>query len=291
MKKILTMIIMMVIITAAHAQIKKTKSPAYNKGKQQNTFLKKQWWIGVRGGVNFTDPVVEKSYAIITPTNYEASLTEKKYDHYTPMSSQIGLEVSFYVRGFSITVQPVFENIRFVYTNQYSWTNSENSAYRLDLNYRQQHQLQMVSTPVFLRYEHSFGKIAPYISAGAYGSFLLNATKEVEITGTDYASGGAKDFESEPVIVGATDLFQTFSYGLIGGVGMFYTPGNVRISLDVTYKHGLSLINSPENRYNNDRLAGIGDAMDDLSIRNLAVSAGILFPMRFLSTGFKSTEN
>jgi hypothetical protein len=50
----------------------------------------------------------------------------------------------------------------------------------------------------------------------------------------------------------------------------------------------MSNVVSAENRYSNDRLAGVGDAMDDLDMDNLSISLGCLFPLRFLESGFKS---
>jgi hypothetical protein len=53
---------------------------------------------------------------------------------------------------------------------------------------------------------------------------------------------------------------------------------------------GMSNISSTDNRYGSDRLSGVGDAMDDLTLDNISVSLGCLFPLRFLSSGFKSLD-
>ena len=71
---------------------------------------------------------------------------------------------------------------------------------------------------------------------------------------------------------------------------MNYNLGNIRINLDIMYRYGMSNITSTENRYSNDRLAGVGDAMDDLTMDNISISLGALFPLRFLSSGFKSSD-
>jgi hypothetical protein len=57
------------------------------------------------------------------------------------------------------------------------------------------------------------------------------------------------------------------------------------------YKYGMSNISSTENRYESDRLAGVGDALDDITLDNLSVSLGVLFPLRFLSNSFKSLDH
>src|SRR5690606_38485592 len=110
----------------------------------------------------------------------------------------------------------------------------------------------------------------------------------VTVSGVDYASGGEHKFENEPVIVGATDLFARYHWGAIAGGGVYFPLGNVRLNLDVAYKIGMSNIASTANRYGSDRLSGVGDSLDDLTLDNIAISVGCLFPLRFLGSGFKS---
>lgn len=106
----------------------------------------------------------------------------------------------------------------------------------------------------------------------------------------DYASGGTNQFAYEPIIVGAKDLFAKNNWGMIGGAGVNYNLGNVRLNFDVMYRYGMTNITSTKNRNSNDRLAGVGDAMDDMTLNNISVSIGCLFPMRFLSSGFTSLD-
>ena len=129
----------------------------------------------------------------------------------------------------------------------------------------------------------------PY-KTGFFQGILLNATKTVSITGVEQGAGGINEIKSQPIIVGAKDLFAQYYWGLIGGAGVNYNLGNVRLNLDVQYRYGMSLVTSVENRYSNEQLAGVGDAMDDLNMDNLAIAVGCLFPMRFLQSGFKSLD-
>ena len=66
---------------------------------------------------------------------------------------------------------------------------------------------------------------------------------------------------------------------------------HVRLNLDVMYKLGMSNISSTENRYGSDRLAGVGDAMDDMKLDNLSVSLGCLFPLRFLQSSLQTLDH
>jgi hypothetical protein len=118
---------------------------------------------------------------------------------------------------------------------------------------------------------------------------LINANKSLQISGTDYASGGTNQYSNEPIIVGAKDLFENY-WGLMAGLGMNYNLGNVRLVLDASYWKGMSNITNVNNRYANDLLAGVGDAQDDLDLNNIVISAGVLFPMRFLSNSFNTLD-
>lgn len=274
---------------------KKRKATTYNKPnkKQNDIFLQKQWWIGLKAGVNLSDPRLDKSYAILSPTNYEATNIGKEYESFKSWGKQISLEATFYFKGFSASIQPTYQHTGFRYTNHFEWTDGsaeENSTNQLTLNYNQDQRLEHFILPLILKYEVIGNKIRPYIQVGGFAGILLNASKSVEVSGVDYASGGKTSFKEEPIIVGAKDLFAKTHYGILGGAGVYYNLGNIRLNLDIQYKFAMTNITSTKNRYNNDRLAGIGDAMDDLKLDNVAVSIGTLFPLRFLSSGFKSLD-
>jgi hypothetical protein len=256
----------------------------------ENPFLQQQWWIGLKGGMNASTVNVDKSYSVIVPSNYSSDLTEKKYSKWKPFGTQIGLEATYFFRGFSASIQPTYTTIRFSYDNRYTWTDPENEVNKLDLKYEQDQKSSYIYLPFLFKYEINLHGITPYLQAGAYTAFLLEATKSVTISGVDHASGGTNQFEYEPVSVGATDLFASNHYGFIGGAGLYYNIGNIRLNLDVQYRIGGSLLNSTRNRYQNDRLSGVGDAMDDITLNSIAVSFGTLFPLRFLSSGFKSYD-
>ena len=289
MKKIAFLIICVCFLSQANAQLKK-KSSRYNLNNRENPFLQQQWWIGLKGGVNASSINVDKSYSVIVPVNYSPDVSEKDYEKWKPLGTQIGLEATYYYRGFSGSIQPTYGTIRFRYENNYSWTDPENPANLLDLKYEQDQQVSYVYLPLLFKYEFKVHGLTPYLQAGAYTAFLLGANKTVTISGADHASGGTNTFEYEPVSVGTKDLFAKSHWGIIGGAGLYYNIGNIRFNLDIQYRMGQSLLNSGENRYQNDWLSGVGDAMDDIKVDNVTVSLGTLFPLRFLSSGFKSYD-
>lgn len=289
MKKLYLLLLCLLISLGGYSQAKRKKQPSFsNQGRQKDTFLEKQWWLGFKGGVNFSGVVVEKSYAVTSPTNYPSSQTKKTYDNYSTVGSQATVEITFTYKGFSFSLQPTYRHSSFVYSTESAW--DEDGVPMLELNYEQEQQIDYAEIPLLVKYDITSTRLRPYVQVGAYYAILLNANKSIGISGIDYASGGENTFTEPDIIVGAEDLFAKYNWGLMAGAGVNYHVGNIRLNLDLVYRKGMSLINSTENRYANDRLSGAGDVMDDLKMNNFSVSLGCLFPLRFLTSGFQSID-
>ena len=265
----------------------KKKPSGFNKGKSSQTekFLDTQWWIGFKAGTNLTQSVPGTRYSVAVPTNYSGGRIEKLYDAFNEAGSQASLEFTFFYKGFSFSTQPTYRLSRFTYSNQLFWGNGTG---QLILNYEQEQKISYTDIPLIVKYDITGNKLRPYVQAGIFYSFLINATKSVSVSGIDGTSGTIHEFSSEPVIVGAQDLFHKGYWGLTGGVGLNYNIGNIRVVLDASYWKGMSNVTNTESRYSNNRLSGIGEAMDDMILNNIVISAGCLFPLRFLSNDFKS---
>ncbi len=288
MKKIFLWAICLLLAVPVLAQ-RAPRKPSFNQsGRQANHFLHKQWWLGFKAGPNLSKPLVDKTYHVISPTNYDEQAIAKDYEHFRDLGAQVAFEVTFYFRRFSLSFQPTYRTNVFAYTNRYEWNDAEQAGNRLTLEYQQRQKLAWLDWPLVAKYEFQAGKLIPYAQVGIHSSLLLDATKSLTVSGIDYASGGTHTFENEPIIVGATDLFARYHWGLIAGGGVYYPLGNVRLTLDIAYRIGMSNIASTENRYGSDRLSGVGDSLDDFRLDNVSISAGCLFPLRFLGSGFKS---
>lgn len=296
MKKISLLLLCCLFLTAAVAQEKKRKKPASpafkeKKAKEDAKFLNKQWWLGLKAGPNMSKVSVEKMYSVVSPTNYAPSAISKKYKNFDLIGSQVALEVTFYFKGFSLSFQPTYQHSRFFYTNSYEWVSTTETSNHVLLNFEQEQKVDHAIIPLVVKYDISGDKLRPYVQAGIYTAILINASKEVSVNGIDNAAGGSNEFSDESIIIGAKDLFAKNHWGLMGGLGVNYNLGNhVRLNLDVMYKYGMSNIVSTKNRYDSDRLAGVGDVLDDLTLDNLSVSIGCLFPLRFLSSGFQTLD-
>jgi outer membrane protein W len=288
----LLIVVSLLCLAQGYAQVynnsKKNSPGALAKKKTNNTFLNKQFWLGFKAGTNLTEAKIDQAYTILVPTNYTAS--KKKYEKFNRLGSQATVEVTFYTRGFSISLQPTYRHSSFEYSNAYEWIDTEIPTNRLVLDYRQIQSTDHVELPLLLKYDIAGSKLRPFVQAGVFYAMLVNANKSIEVKGTDYASGGVNEFTNEPVLVGAEDIFAKNYWGITAGVGVNYNLGNVRLIFETNYRMGMSLANSTTNRYKNDRLAGVGDALDDVKLNNIVISLGCLFPMRYLASGFKTLD-
>ncbi|HTE29949.1 MAG TPA: porin family protein [Chryseolinea sp.] len=297
MKSLTLFLCCLAVAIGVSGQEKKRKQSTYNKAKQNkedNKFLDKQWWLGFKAGVNLSGVTVDKTYSVISPTNYEASTIGKQYDNFKLIGSQATIEVSFYFKRFLLSFQPTYQYSRFSYENNFEW-NAQNAeggqTNHVELKYEQEQKLDYAIFPLLVKYDIYGNRLRPYVQAGIYSAMLINATKSLTASGIDNAAGGENQFRSESVEVGADDLFAKYHWGLMGGVGVNYNLGNhVRLNLDVMYKYGMSNISSTEHRYGSDRLAGVGDAMDDLTMDNISISLGCLFPLRFLQSTLQTLD-
>jgi len=281
--------------TQVDAQRKKKRKtyPVYSvqpRPSENDKFLSTQWWLGFKAGANTTEAVPVQRFSGFSPINYETTTNEKQYESFGKLSGLAGLEITFYHKGFSFSLQPNYRRQRFIYSNAYEWTETGNEDNQLILNYEQSHLLDYIDIPFFIKYDITQTKFRPFIQVGAYYAKLVSAQKSVEITGTDYASGDAGPFETQNLIIGAEDMFLKSSTGLAGGVGFSYDALNVRFVFDVTYRYGLNNVTNVKNRYSTNELASIGDALDDIELRNISISLGCVFPLRFINENYTSTN-
>lgn len=285
-----TLLLILLISLPGFSQKKGKPAPFNSMNKSANNkFLEKQFWLGFKAGANLTNPVLQTSYTVITPVNYSDDVTEKQYDSFNKLGLNATLELTFAWRSLGISFQPTYRTSRFTNTHELEWTNPENSTEHLIMKFDQEQRLDFADFPLLLKYEILGNKLRPYVQAGVVYSLLINAVKTVEVSGTDYASGGVSTLKSQPVIVGAKDLFDN-NWSILAGAGVNYNLGNVRVVLDASYRIGMSNVANVSNRFGNDRLSGIGDVQDDLRLQNIVLSIGCLFPLRFLSNDFRSLD-
>ena len=279
------MVLCLLIQVDTYAQKGRPNAKKANRKAKNTTdpFLETQWWLGFKIGGNLTNVTPgDRFTAFSSADGFAPETYDKEYESFNKFGALSGIDVTFYHKGFSISFQPNYRRQRFSYSNDFQWLDTQNANNTLTLNYVQDHNLDYIELPILVKYDILKTKIRPYVHAGFYYATLINADKEVTITGNDLASGFADQFQSDIISLGVTDLFIDSSIGLLGGIGGSYDVGNIRVSLDLTYRYGFNNISNVQNRFTENRLAGIGDALDDLKMQNLSLNLSILFPMRFL---------
>lgn len=246
-----------------------------------------QWWIGVRGGVNFSNATVQKSYSVYSYIQ-DATIgdNEKKYNAFTLPGLQFGFSVSFeFIRGLSINVLPSYSSYRFSYDNSFRWYDSEAQSKRVTTSYSIETRLQYIDLPLTVKYELSRSSFKPYIQAGGYYSLLTDAIKKVNTTGIDQASGSDAEINVTELSVGIEDRTKKGNYGIIGGVGFTYNMGNARVGLEINYRYGLQNLDHGEMKYVDSQLVtGTYDVPDDYSLNNIELLMQVIIPLKFITS-------
>ena len=268
---------------------KRNNKKKYYSGNE-SSFLSQQWYLGLLIGANVTEPVPGTRYSTFSPIDKDPESLYKNYEKFNKVGIQAGIDFSYQYKMLVVSLQPNFRRESFAYSNQYMWVDDTNSENTLELKYYQEQNLDYIEIPLIVKVSFLEGSIKPFIGLGGYYGWLVNANKSITVDGVDRASGSDYPFNKESLSVGASDLFVDYNAGVLGSIGFNYDPGNIRLTFEIQYRYGLTNITNTANRFTDNRLAGIGDALDDLSLNNLAINIGVLFPLRFLSNEFSSSE-
>jgi len=293
---ILSFLFLLIQTDESLAQRRNTKKKYYSGNelksgkKQSSSFLSQQWYLGLIIGANLTEPVPGTRYSTFSPIDKNSESLYKDYEKYNKIGLHAGLDFSYQYKMLILSLQPNFRRESFAYSNHYMWVDDTNSENTLELNYYQEQKLDYIEVPLILKASFLQGNIKPFVGVGGYYGWLVNANKSITVDGIDRASGSAYPFNKESLSVGATDLFVNYNAGILGSIGFNYDPGNIRLTFEIQYRYGLTNITNTANRFTDNRLAGMGDALDDMSLNNLAINLGVLFPLRFLSNEFSSSE-
>ena len=143
--------------------------------------------------------------------------------------------------------------------------------------------MEYLELPLFVKYDILGKRVRPFVMAGGYYGYRMNAEKILAESGIDRASGSATDLNGETLSLKIGDLYNRHNYGVLGGLGISFDFWNIRTVLDVTYRYGLANVANEQTRYSNNQLVGLGEVMDDLSLNNVVCSFMVDFPLRFIS--------
>ena len=275
--KLLTLTLLFLVVSPLQAQ--------YNGKKSLEGFLDTQFWLGLKLGTNFTQAFPEERITGFSPIDYSTDSLEKSYDDFALPGIHMGLEMTFYYKGFSISFQPTYKRSRYKYSSQLAWQ-GETSGTRFETRYDVEQKLDLIELPLMVKYDViRTGKIRPFVMAGGFHSIIASAQKEVDITQTDFSSGTPLQSDGGSTILGVSDSFQNFS-GVAGGLGVNLDYWNIRTVFEVRYQRGLTAATKDNVRQN--ELASLGETNDEIFLRDLNVSLSFIFPFRFIDSQLKA---
>lgn len=250
------------------------------------SFLDTQWWLGLRFGMNYTQPDPVNRFSALSPINYDQSVLDKTYESFGEAGVQAGLDFTFYHRGFSIGLQPTFKVFKYSYFSDLEWVGNDTEQFetRYDVN----QSISTIEVPLVLKYDlMKRGEIRPFVFAGLQYSFVIGAEKNVTVTHTDYGSGTPQKYKGGAISLGVKDQFKNF-YGALGGAGVSLDAGNIRSVLEVSYLYGLSPVTETKNLYQENELVSLGEVNDEIKLNNINISLSFVFPLRYIDKTFQS---
>jgi len=274
---LLTLLLLVTVVHTCQAQ-KRPPNPL-------ESFLDTQFWLGLKMGINYTQAHPEKRNTGFSPVNYDADSLKKNYNDFADPGAHMGLEMTFYHRGFSISFQPSFKRANFSYSSQLSWQN-ENGSTLLETTYNVDQHLDLIELPLMIKYDVlQSGKIRPFVMVGGFHSVIISAQKDVSITQTDFSGGTPLNSPGGSTSLAVKDAFQNFR-GVSGGVGANLDYWNIRTVVEISYRHSLTEVTRPNFQQN--ELASLGEINDDITLRDLNFSVSFIFPFRFIDQQFKA---
>ncbi|WP_448529788.1 outer membrane beta-barrel protein [Raineya sp.] len=243
------------------------------------SFDDSQWWIGIHAGVNLGKALPLKRYDVLEFTN--GNSVNKEYDGFRRLGLQAGARVDFnFLTNFSASFQPTYNNMNVGYEVAYQWQGQDNNF--LDLRYNHRIRLNYLELPLLVRFDVLRQAFKPYVQGGIGYGMLIKADKYIEIESFDRASGANNPIQNESPVIGAKNLFITSQWIWYLGGGISTELGNVRLGLELNYKQGLNNITNRLNRYSDQRMIGVLDALDDMTLQNIQMEFYCVFPMKFL---------
>ena len=269
--------------------------PAFGATAQRNAkpmkstfenFLDTQYWLGVRFGVNYTQPLAQERFSSFSPINYPSDALDKEYYTFQNIGVQAGLDMSLYHKGFSIVLQPTYKRLNYSYMSKREWLD-ETQAVAFETQYDIEQNFNLVELPLGIRYEiFKKGKIRPFAHIGAQYSLLVSANKNTAITHTDYSSGNASSYSGGKISLGGKEGFKGF-FSALGGVGAAFDYWNVRTVVAASYHYALTSVVDEKQNFKDNELSSLGESNDKLNINNIDISVSLVFPLRYIDKTFQ----
>lgn len=251
--------------------------------QKHTVYRKNRVFLGLYGGVNYSLPKITEEHHILIPDPQSSdALSEKEYGKlFQNGSHQFGMYFLYSMtRRFSLVFQPAYYTYEFKYRTAYAWSDTvDHMNFEREMHHDQ--KVSYFSLPLLVRWDMTVKQFAPYLQLGVYTDFRHQANKSISYDSTIDGELNEGQLSSTTAKVTATDHFNKFNFGLVGGVGISYFSKYFVIGIESNFRYGFFPLINNRNRYAD--LTGFTgqylDVFDQLLMRNLNFQLKLLFPI------------
>ena len=262
----------------------KAESPPLNRLSKKASSKDIKFMIGLKGGINFVQPVVTKKFNIFNPINGDIAQSGAKT--YRPFYSNPGYQYAFTAlyklnNYMDIRFEPTFSIFNYKYRADYFWISNGSNSERIDMSVRHLQNLNYLDLPVSFRLLFGSGTVRPFIQGGLFYGFLLNAIKESQKTETYSNELNSTILNSTTETGNAVPLYVRSRYGFNAGAGFDYDLSVVRLTLDINLNFGINQVTNEAGRYSVQQYTGgLYDVQDNIRLFVPSINIGIIFPLQ-----------
>lgn len=236
-------------------------------------------YIGIHGGINFSQPQILESYNIITLLDGE-ELGSKQYNSLLRnFGHQLGFSFILEITDLiSVGLMPQIAQYVYGYSSSIDFFSNDGLQVSTTENTSRQ-RLNYFNIPFFFQYSITKRDFSPYLMAGFSYGYQRSAQHDVETKTTIYTEGEDLIFP-QPTSDNYSSSFIHSKLNAFGGIGAFYNFTLFRLALDVTYWYGLNNISNETNRFQNQTISGSTyDILDDIKLHHFVMNFSVLFPV------------
>lgn len=240
---------------------------------------KNQFMIGLKGGVNFTNPLISQRYSVFAPGvsskhGGEAKIYEKFMKN---MGYGGGVAISYGItRNLTLTLEGLFYQYRLSYTNNYAWTDMQSGpSVTLDRTYYK--RLNYFEIPLMFRYDILARRVSPFIQAGVAPAFVhsVQANNRSQMQ----SSAMPSELEEQSAATDEKGSYNRFYLSAVGGAGLSFYAGKTMFLLGANGRYSILQPTSDLHRFSNGSASGNLDVQDKYRILNLELYLSVMFPI------------
>lgn len=259
---------------------------------QSKNGLESPFYLGLKGGVNFSHVMVLSQYQIFTSLTDEVAGTKDYNKIYQNLGYQYGFIGLYRLNEkMSIIFEPTFAHYKFGYENNTTWQDTDDESIARSSNQTHNQHLQYLELPLLFQVIKDMTPVKPYALVGGYYGRLLGAEKILhtdEITTID-----DQDFttSSEDQHLFFNDQYIKSRLTAVAEIGIIYPLNDLEIMFGIGYHYSFNNITSENARYSNQLITGTSyDINDNIRLNSVNINLRILFPINKPSNLIKSLK-